>query len=68
MSASQWSCCPLGLTGWGPDGETCGCRDDVAGTPYRIGYVEGVANASATTYTFNLASVDTSLMQVCVCR
>jgi hypothetical protein len=38
--------------------EDCGCRDDLAGTPYRLGYdLAGVA-PNATMFNFDLSKVD----------
>lgn len=63
---SQYTCCPLGFTGQATVADTCGCRDDLSLTPYRMAYsraAEAGASldlnaAAASTFDFNLALVD----------
>ncbi len=61
---SAYTCCPHGVTTRGPDLETCGCRDDVTETPYRLAYTKSDTDGVVTSFTFNLATVDPLLSQV----
>lgn len=61
---SRYTCCPLGFTGQRELPNTCGCRDDLDQTPYRMGAVIAAPPSSAsTTFAFNLALVETQWMQ-----
>lgn len=61
---SRYTCCPLGFTGHRDLPETCGCRDDLDQTPYRMGAVIAAPPSSAsTTFAFNLALVETQWRQ-----
>ncbi|KAG2439400.1 hypothetical protein HXX76_004757 [Chlamydomonas incerta] len=55
---SDHSCCPHDITRPGQEEPDCGCRDDLAGTPYRLGYqLAGVA-PNRTMFNFDMAKVD----------
>lgn len=61
---SRYTCCPLGLTGRRNLPDTCGCRDDIDQTPYRMGAVIAAPPSPAsTTFAFNLALVETQWRQ-----
>jgi hypothetical protein len=66
---SAYSCCPLGLTTQGPLTESCGCRDDLTETPFRMAYTMETEytdydEEATTTFNFNLALVQPWLTQV----
>lgn len=52
------TCCPHHITTPGTIVDDCGCRDDLPGTPYRLGYSPAAADANSTLFSFNLAAVD----------
>ena len=55
---SQSTCCPHALTTPGQLPPDCGCRDDVAGTPYRMAYLPAQSKIDVTTFEFNVATLD----------
>ncbi|PNH06258.1 hypothetical protein TSOC_007379, partial [Tetrabaena socialis] len=52
------TCCPHDITHPGDDTPDCGCRDDTAGTPYRLGYQLAGAGPNLTMFNFDMAKVD----------
>lgn len=56
---SQFSCCPVGFTGTSPAPvtNTCGCRDDLDQTPYRMGYALDTQSSASSTFVFDIALV-----------
>lgn len=56
---SAYTCCPLGFTGRGRPEDECGCRDDLAETPFRLAYtLAGGAPSDQSMFNFDLARVD----------
>ncbi len=56
------ACCPLGLTTPGELPGTCGCRDDLDQTPYRMAYeLATLSPVGTTTFNFSIARVDAML-------
>ncbi|KXZ52064.1 hypothetical protein GPECTOR_10g1087 [Gonium pectorale] len=54
------TCCPHDITRPGSRPADCGCRDDLAGTPYRLGYQLGGVVRNETIFNFDLAKIDPS--------
>ena len=61
----QQTCCPMGLTTPGTRPDSCGCRDDLDQTPFRMGYElesqapsEADASVTMSTFNFNVARVN----------
>jgi hypothetical protein len=59
-SQGNQTCCPHGITGSMPEPKDCGCRDDLEGTPYRLGYQLAAVGDNQTMFNFDLAKVDPS--------
>ncbi len=55
---SAYTCCPHGLTIRGHAPESCGCRDDLAETPYRMAYTSESSDGVTTTFNFKIAAID----------
>ncbi|KAG2490586.1 hypothetical protein HYH03_010980 [Edaphochlamys debaryana] len=55
------SCCPHGVTRVSGEPSECGCRDDLPGTPYRLGYqLSGVTANNESLFNFDLGRVNSS--------
>ncbi|GAX81198.1 hypothetical protein CEUSTIGMA_g8631.t1, partial [Chlamydomonas eustigma] len=53
----QVTCCPLGLTQKGQPPESCGCRDDLDQSPYRMAYSIETQADDTSTFEFSVAMI-----------